>query len=92
MKISLWSLVVTIFLFISNVALAETSALVEKFNVLKESSKELSPDLKIVRAFRSQKKAENHTRLTSHFPNVNLVLRKERDFFEEKNAPLRALG
>ncbi len=79
-------------LFVSSYALAETKSLLQKFEELKEKSREVSPELETARAYRSQKKAENYSRFTTHLPNVNLQLRKEKDFFEEKNAPLRALG
>lgn len=77
--------------FVSQYALAQ-SELLKQFTILKEKSRELAPDLKSARAYRSQKNAENYSRLTSHFPNVNLTLKKEKDFFEEKNTQLRALG
>ena len=79
-------------LFVSSHAFADTQNLIESFESLKEKSKEISPELKTARAFRSQKKAENYSRFTTHLPNVSLQLRKEKDFFEAKNAPLRALG
>lgn len=85
------------FFFLSSVlvswsSFADSTTLVENFRSLQEKSKDISPELKTVRAFRSQKKAENYTRFTSHLPNVNLVLKREKDFFEDKNAALRALG
>ncbi len=73
-------------------AFADPNTLVTNVRSLEEKSKDVSPELKIVRAYRSQKKAENYSRITTHLPNVNLVLKKERDFFEEKNAVLRSLG
>lgn len=66
--------------------------LVSQFERLKEKSRELSPELKTARAYQSQKSAQSYSRITNHLPNVSLILRKEKDFFEEKNAPLRALG
>ncbi|MBC7427644.1 MAG: hypothetical protein H7336_03470, partial [Bacteriovorax sp.] len=78
-------------LVVSN-ALADEGNLIKQFNELKEKSRELSPELKTARAFHSQKNAQSYTRITTHLPNVSLVLRKEKDFFEEKNASLRALG
>lgn len=92
MKMSTLLLTIAGSFFVSWASFAESSALIEQFKSLQEKSKEISPELKIVRAYRSQKKAENYTRITSHLPNVNLVLKKEKDFFEEKNAALRALG
>lgn len=77
---------------LSSSVVASTQALVKTFEELKEKSKEISPELKTARAYRSQKKAENYSRTTSHLPNVSLQLRKEKDFFEAKNAQLRALG
>ena len=79
-------------LFVSFTGPLEASSLKIQFESLKEKSRELSPELKTVRAYRSQKKAQSYSRVTSHLPNVNLTVRKEKDFFEAKNAPLRALG
>lgn len=79
-------------LFISFSGTSEASPLKIQFELLKEKSRSLSPELRTVRAYRSQKSAQSYTRVTAHLPNVNLILRKEKDFFEEKNAPLRALG
>ncbi len=52
----------------------------------------LAPDLKIYKAKVSEKSAENYTFLTGHLPNASLVVKKEKDFFEKRNAQLRALG
>jgi outer membrane protein TolC len=65
---------------------------VSQFEKLNENSRELSPELKTARAYQSQKSAQSYSRITNHLPNVSLILRKEKDFFEEKNAALRALG
>lgn len=92
MKMSMLLLTIAGSFFVSWASFADSQSLVEQFKSLQEKSKDISPELKTVRAYRSQKKAENYTRITSHLPNVNLVLKKEKDFFEEKNAALRALG
>lgn len=92
MKMSHYTFIFLSSFLVSWASFADGNSLVTEFNSLREKSKEISPELKTVRAFRSQKKAENYTRFTSHLPNVNLVLKKEKDFFEEKNAALRALG
>lgn len=64
----------------------------KNITALKNKSFDLSPELKIVRNYRSQKGAENYTRLTQFLPQANFSVRREKDFFEERNAPLRALG
>ena len=66
--------------------------MLQKINELQEKSKTLSPELKNVRAFHSQKNAESYTKLTNFLPQANLNVKREKDFFEEKNAQLRALG
>lgn len=71
---------------------ADLGPFIEKINDLQAKSRELSPDLKIARAQSSQKNAESYTRLSSHMPNASLRIRKEKDFFEERSAQLRALG
>lgn len=73
-------------------AAPETASLKQKVEDLQKKSRELAPDLKSARALDSQKSAENYTRLTTHLPNAALRIRKEKDFFEERNAQLRALG
>ncbi len=65
---------------------------VSKFNELKTKSMELAPELKILKAQASQKSAENYSRFTTHLPNASLVVKKEKDFYEERNIQLRALG
>lgn len=69
-----------------------TLNLLQKINELQAKSRELSPDLKNVRAFNSQKKSESYTRVTTFLPQANLVVKKEKDFFADKNAQLRALN
>lgn len=63
-----------------------------KIDSLFERSKNVSPDLKIVRHFYSQKKAESANRAGDFFPQAYLNFKKTKDFYEERNAPLRALG
>jgi hypothetical protein len=63
-----------------------------QIEILLSKSKELSPELKNVRAFNSQKKYQSITNLTNFLPHANLIVRKEKDFFEERNEQLRALG
>lgn len=84
-------LLLTLFIICEN-GFASVVNLVSQFEKLKEKSRELSPELKTARAYQSQKSAQSYSRITNHLPNVSLILRKEKDFFEEKNAPLRALG
>jgi outer membrane protein TolC len=69
-----------------------TATMLQQINELQEKSRELSPELKSVRAFKSQKSAESYTKLTTFLPQANLIVKKEKDFFEERNATLRALG
>ena len=64
----------------------------QKISQLQEKSLSLSPDLKIVRHLRSQKGAESYTRLTNFLPQANFNIRRDKDFFEDRNAQLRALG
>jgi outer membrane protein TolC len=59
---------------------------------LQNKSIQLSPFLKVIRNQISQKKAESYTRFSDFLPKANLSLKKEKDFFEGRNAPLRALG
>ncbi|MBC7537679.1 MAG: TolC family protein, partial [Bacteriovorax sp.] len=67
-------------------------SVIQKITQLQDKAVQLSPDLKIVRNFRSQKGAEAYTRFTDFLPQANLSMRREKDFYEERNAPLRALG
>ena len=64
----------------------------QKISKLQEKSLTLSPDLKIVRHLRSQKGAESYTRLTNFLPQANFNIRRDKDFYEDRNAQLRALG
>ncbi len=66
--------------------------IVKQINDLEEKSKELSPDLKIVRSYRSQKGAESYTRLSNFYPQANFNVKKTKDFYDERNAFLRQLG
>ena len=59
---------------------------------LQDKSIKLSPFLKVIRNQSSQKNAESYSRLSDFLPKANLNLKKEKDFFETRNAPLRALG
>lgn len=77
--------------FISSSALADDS-IVQKISELQNKSELVSPDLKIVRNARSQKGAENYTNFTSFLPKANLSFRRQKDFYEERNTQLRALG
>ena len=82
------------FILITTV-LAQQSSIessLEIISMLQNKSSKQSPDLKNARELTSQKKAESYTRLTDFFPQANLLLKKEKDFFEERNAPLRAMG
>jgi outer membrane protein TolC len=69
-----------------------TASMLQQITELQEKSRELSPELKSVRAFKSQKSAESYTKLTTFLPQANLIVKREKDFFEERNAPLRTLG
>lgn len=83
------------FFSISNTIMANdllTKEILLKIAELKDKSTNLSPDLKIVRNFYSQKKAETYTKISTFLPMANLNVKREKDFFEERNAPLRALG
>lgn len=92
MKMSKLSLILLGLIFVNHSAFSQSKDLITQFESLKIRSLDLSPELKTIRAYRSQKNAENYSRITTHLPNINLTLRKEKDFFEEKNVQLRALG
>jgi outer membrane protein TolC len=66
--------------------------LVEKINHLEAQAIALSPELQTTRAHFNQKKAESFTRFTDFIPQAQLGVRKDKDFFEERNAYLRNLG
>ena len=66
--------------------------LVEKINHLEAQAIALSPELQTTRAHFNQKKAESFTRFTDFIPQAQLGVRKDKDFFEERNAYLRSLG
>ena len=70
----------------------DQKSILQKISDLQDKSIQLSPDLKIVRNFRSQKGAEAYTRFSDFLPQANLSVKREKDFFEERNAQLRALG
>lgn len=63
-----------------------------KMKTLEDKSTQLSPFLIVTRNQSSQKRAESYTRFSDFLPKANFSLRKEKDFFETRNAPLRALG
>ena len=70
---------------------AEDSYLL-KFYEIKNKSLETSPELKISKARLSEQSAASYTAMTTHLPNANLVLKQEKDFFENRKSQLRALG
>jgi outer membrane protein TolC len=79
----------------SSVTLAENPSpdlVLQKINQLQDKSVTLSPDLKIVKNFRSQKGAEAYTRFSDFLPKANFNIKREKDFYEERNAVLRSLG
>ena len=82
------------FTFLSTNAFASKNIveLESRYLSLLDKSKTLSPEYLSAKAFLSQKKAENITRLTGHLPKATLQLKKEKDFFENRNSSLRALG
>ena len=94
--IFLFSIIIFICLFGNNVICQAQEIIqndiLQKISKLQEKSLTLSPDLKIVRYLRSQKGAESYTRLTNFFPQANFNVRRDKDFYEERNAPLRTLG
>ncbi len=73
-------------------AQASLQTILYKVEALQSKSHEVAPDLKSAQALESQKSAENYSRITTHLPNAALRIRKEKDFFEERNAQLRSLG
>lgn len=68
------------------------SPFTSRLDSLLERSKNVSPELKIVRHYYSQKKAEAFSRAGDFLPQAYLNFKKTKDFYEERNAPLRALG
>lgn len=70
----------------------ETDLILQKIITLQDKSIALSPELKIVKNFRSQKGAESYTRFSDFLPQANFFLKRSKDFYEERNAQLRALG
>ena len=89
-----YGLFIANFFFISTL-FAEPPSLdstLEKISSLQEKSINKSPEFKNAKELLSQKKAESYTRLTDFFPQANLQLKKQKDFFEERNAQLRAMG
>lgn len=77
---------------ISSNAYASTESYLSQLKSLQTKSQDISPEMKNVRAFNSQKKAESYSRVSNFLPKANFILRKEKDFFEDRNAQLRALG
>ena len=77
---------------ITNGMASDISPTIAKISELEKMAIERSPELKSVRAFDKQKAAESYSRFTNHLPNAALRVRKEKDFFEERTAQLRALG
>lgn len=92
MKILLSSLLCQLLWMSSVHAAVDPSAYLQKISTLREKARGLSPELKSAQALDSQKAAESYSRITSHLPNAALRIRKEKDFFEERTAQLRALG
>ena len=66
--------------------------LIDQINHLELKSIDLAPELQSFRAKYNQKKAESFTRFTDFVPQAQLGIRKDKDFFEERNAYLRSLG
>ena len=67
-------------------------SIVKMIDELQNKSRRLSPDLKIVRNFHSQKVAEVYTKSSNFLPQAYLNFKQSKDFYDERNAPLRALG
>lgn len=89
------SLILCSLVFHLNVSTAQETNLSvykDKFETLKTRAHELSPDLKSAVAFDAQKAAEKYTRVATHLPTANLIFRDEKDFYEERNIPLRSFG
>jgi outer membrane protein TolC len=80
------------FTIISTCLAQDQTTILQKITQLQDKSVQLSPDFKIVRNFRFQKGAEAYTRFTDFLPQASLSVKREKDFFEERNAPLRSLG
>lgn len=63
-----------------------------KIKELQDKSIKLSPELKIVRNYRSQKNAQSYTSFSDFLPQAYFSVRQNKDFFEERNVQLRTLG
>lgn len=70
----------------------DVTSLLQTVSTLQDRSLLLSPELKVSRQHRSQKGAEAYTRFSDFLPQANFSIRREKDFFEARNAQLRALG
>lgn len=70
----------------------ELGPVLSKITALQDKSVTVSPELKISRNHRAQKGAEAYTRFSEFLPQANFSLRREHDFYEERNSQLRALG
>ena len=68
------------------------SSVIKLINEMQNKSRELSPDFKIVQNYHSQKIAETYTKSSNFLPQAYLNFKRSKDFYDERNAPLRALG
>ncbi|MFA6236103.1 MAG: TolC family protein [Bacteriovorax sp.] len=83
----------TIFCFIAEAAVDPAlNPVLQKITALQDKSLESSPELKIVRYHRSQKGAEAYSRFSDFLPKANFSIKRQKDFYEERNVQLRALG
>ncbi len=69
-----------------------SNEVIQSIKTIQDKSLTLSPELKIVRNFRAQKGAESYTRFSDFLPQANFSVKRQKDFFEERNAQLRLLG
>ena len=89
------SLSICVILIATKISFAQEMAentILQKMTQLLDKSVQLAPDLKIIRNLRSQKGAETYTRFSDFLPQANFTMRREKDFYEDRNAQLRALG
>lgn len=92
----MFSKIIFLLFFLCQILVAQETqnmqSLLLKRDQLEIKSKIFSPDLKIVRDYHSQKVSESFTQFSHFFPQVNFSLKRQKDFFEERTAQLRAYG
>lgn len=86
------SFIVTLLLYFSSCFALDLDPNLSKIIELQNKSLQVSPELKVTRNYRLQKGAEAYTRFSDFLPHANFTLKKEKDFYEERNSVYRSLG